>query len=112
MVFTDCTIGGVDPQTDPSALACPAPVTTPSADPNRETAVADGDDKASDVAVVAGSTGSDTHYPTTVTVYTCFNWHPPFSGVRIGVPWGTWSIGMPDTITIRAVATEALQRQQ
>ena len=84
VAFTDCTIGGVDPRLDPSSLACPAAVTTPSTDPNRETATADQDDKASSVAVVAGSTGSDTHYPTTVTVYTCFNWKPPTC--RRGLP--------------------------
>jgi Flp pilus assembly protein TadG len=110
--WRDCTIGGVNPQTDPSTLTCPAPVTSPPSDPNRETATANGDDKASNVAVVAGSTGSATHYPTTVTVYTCFNWRPPLAGVRLKVPWGTWSIGMPDTIKLQAVVTEALQRQQ
>ena len=102
VAFTDCTIGGVDPQTAPSALICPAPVTTAASDPNRETATADGDDTASNVAVVAGSTGSDTHYPTTVTVYTCFNWQPPMAGFVL----------IPSQITLRAVITEVLQRQQ
>lgn len=111
VVFRDCTISGINPQTDPSTLACPAPATTPSTDPNRETAPADRDDKASSLAVAGGSTGADTHYPTTVTVYTCFNWQPPLAGVGFGVPWGTWSIGMPQTISLRAVITEALQRQ-
>jgi hypothetical protein len=110
-VFTDCTIGGINPQTDPSLLACPAPVTTPGANPDREAALADGDDKASALAVVGGSTGADTHYPTTVTVYACFNWKPPLSGVGFKVPWGDWSLGMPQTIPLRAVVTEALQRQ-
>ncbi len=112
VVFADCTITGVNPRTNPSALVCPAPTTTSPSDANRESATADGDDKASDVAVVAGSTGSDTHFPTTVTVYACFNWQPPLSGVRIGVPWGTWSIGMPDTIKLQTVVTEVIQRQQ
>jgi hypothetical protein len=111
VVFTDCTIGGVDPQSDPNALACPAPMTTQSANPNRETAPADGDDKASSLAVAGGSTGADTHYPTTVTVYACFNWKPPLSGAGFEVPWGTWSLGIPQSIPIRAVITEALQRQ-
>jgi hypothetical protein len=100
--FTDCTIAAVKPQVDPSMLSCPAPVTTPSSDANRETATADGDDKASSVAVVAGSTGSDTHFPTTVTVYTCFNWKPPMAGFVL----------IPSQITLRAVITEVLQRQQ
>lgn len=109
-VFTDCTMrasGGVpvDPQNDPNLLSCPATTVGPSTTPDS------GDDKASSLAVAAGSTGADTHYPTTVTVYACFNWKPPFSGVGFAVPWGTWSIGMPQTIPIRAVTTEALQRQ-
>jgi hypothetical protein len=109
--FTDCTITGVNPQTSPSALPCPAPITTPATNPNREIALADRDDKASSLAVAGGSTGADTHYPTTVTVYACFNWRPPLAGVGIRVPWGTWSIGMPQTIPLRAVITEAIQRQ-
>ncbi len=101
VAFANCTIGGVDPRVDPSLLACPAPVTTPSADPNREFAIADGDDTASNVAVAAG-TGADTHYDTTVTVYTCFNWVPPMAGF----------VMVPSAITLRAVFTEVLQRQQ
>jgi len=110
--FTDCTMrtaGGppIDPQQEPSLLPCPATTVGSATTP----ASADGDDKASSLAVAAGSTGADTHYPTTVTVYGCFNWSPPMAGVGFRVPWGTWSIGMPQTITIRAVTTEALQRQ-
>jgi Flp pilus assembly protein TadG len=102
VAFSDCKIRGVDPRSDPSLLACPAPVTYPSADPNRETAIADGDDTASNVAVVAGSTGTATAYRTTVTVYTCFNWIPPMAGYVL----------IPSQITLRAVITEAMQRQQ
>ena len=40
-------------------------------------------------------------YPTTVTVYTC-QWKPPMAGFVI----------IPNTITIRAVVTESMQRQQ
>jgi len=98
----DCTLGGVNPQTDPSTLPCPAPMTIPATDPNRETATANGDDTASNVAVVAGSTGTTTHYPTTVTVYTCFNWKPPMAGFVV----------IPSQVTLRAVITEVLQRQQ
>ena len=95
--FTDCTIQGVNPRTNPSDLACPAPLTQPStAVPQRK---ADGDDKASDIAVAVGN---NTAYPTTVTVYTCFNWRPPMAGF----------VFIPSQITLRAVITEALQRQQ
>jgi hypothetical protein len=94
--FKNCTIQGVDPQTSPSTLACPAPLTVPSA---AIPAKADGDDKASDIAVAVGN---NVPYPTTVTVYTCFQWTPPMAGFVI----------IPSQITLRAVITESLQRQQ
>ena len=94
-MFTDCTMNRVNPRTDPAALPCPAPVTIGSAvNPSK----ADGDDKASNLAAAPGNA----HYPTTVTVYTCFVWRPPMAGFVI----------IPNQITIRAVVTEALQRQQ
>ncbi len=96
--FTDCTINRVNPKTDPAGLGCPAPATLPSA---LSIPKADGDDKASDLAAVPGGAGQ-TQYPTTVTVYTCTNWSPPMAGFVI----------IPRTITIRAVVTESLQRQQ
>ena len=102
VAFTECTIDGVNPRTSPASLACPAPITTAATDPNRETATADRDDKASSISVVAGSTGSDTHFPTTVTVYACFNWNPPLAGFVL----------IPAQIPVRAVVTEVLQRQQ
>ena len=95
-VFTDCTLNGVNPRTDPSSLACPAPSTVPSA---VNPAKADGDDKASNLAAAVGN---NQHYPTTVTVYTCFKWKPPMAGF----------VFIPSEITLRAVITEALQRQQ
>lgn len=95
-VFTDCTINRINPKTNLSSLACPAPQTLPSAvNPKK----ADGDDKASDLAA---ATGVNRQYPTTVTVYTCFVWTPPMAGF----------VFIPNQITIRAVVTEALQRQQ
>ena len=96
--FQNCTIQGVDPQVDPGSISCPAPMTQPSAFP-RADGRADGDDKASSIAV---TTSLNIHYPTTVTVYSCFNWTPPMAGFVI----------IPSSITMRAVATEALQRQQ
>ncbi len=97
-VFTDCTIGGPghNPRTDPSSVACPAPATVGSAYP-MDDAKADGDDKASSLSYYNG-----VHYPTTVTVYTCFNWRPPMAGFVV----------IPSQITIRGVVTEVLQRQQ
>ena len=94
--FANCTINRVDPRTDPSSLPCPAPATIPSVlDPRK----ADGDDKASDIAVAVGN---NLPYPTTVTVYVCFVWNPPMAGFVI----------IPNQITLRAVLTEALQRQR
>ena len=80
----------------PRRPRCPAPPRSVRARPTQK---ADGDDKASDIAA-ALSTGRA--YPTTVTVYACFNWKPPMAGFVL----------IPNTITIRAVVTEALQRQQ
>jgi hypothetical protein len=96
--FTDCTMAGVDPRTNPGGLACPAPATIGSAWPPGD-GKADGDDKASDIAA---TTSMNIHYPTTVTVYACFVWAPPMAGFVI----------IPNSITLRAVATEAMQRQQ
>ena len=94
--MANCTINRVDPRTDPSNLPCPAPATIPSAlDPKK----ADGDDKASNIAVAVGN---NLPYPTTVTVYVCFVWNPPMAGFVI----------IPNQITLRAVLTEALQRQR
>lgn len=98
--FQDCTItvGGtsINPQTNPAAIPCPPPMTTLSAY-GRDGGKADGDDKASALAFANG-----VHYPTRVTVYTCFNWTPPMSGFVV----------IPNQITLRAVVTEVIQRQQ
>jgi hypothetical protein len=66
--FTDCTMRDpanpgvtVNPQLRPDLLSCPATTLGSGTTP----ATADGDDKASSLAVVAGSTGADSHYPTT-----------------------------------------------
>jgi TadE-like protein len=94
--FTDCTMQGVDPQTNPNDLSCPAPATTSSAS-GVDSGKADGDDKASALGYA-----NSIHYPTTVTVYACFVWTPPMAGFVI----------IPQTITLRSVITEVLQRQQ
>ena len=96
--FTDCTINRVNPRTDPEGVACPAPATVPSAYP-RDDAKADGDDKASNLS---SAVSNNLQYPTTVTVYACFRWTPPMSGF----------VFIPNQVTLRAIATEALQRQQ
>jgi hypothetical protein len=95
-VFTDCTMQGVNPRTDPGNLGCPAPMTLPSpSNPDK----ADGDDKASDIAVAVSNNSA---YPTVVTVYACMEWAPPLAGFVI----------IPSSLTLRAVISEAMQRQQ
>lgn len=96
--FQDCTIAGVDPRSDPGALACPAPATVGSAY-GITGGKADGDDTASSISVTVSN---NTHYPTTVTVYTCFTWNPPMAGF----------VFIPSSIVLKAVTTEALHRQQ
>jgi hypothetical protein len=91
--FTDCTITGINPKTNANAIACPAPATIQAAAPYLK---ADGDDKSAALAYYNG-----THFPTTVTVYACYRWTPPMSGFLF----------IPQTITLRAVVTEAMQRQ-
>jgi len=91
--FTECTIGGVNPRTNPNGISCPPPPTSGGTAMNK----ADGDDKASALAFANGVA-----YPTTVTVFVCYNWSPPLSGFLF----------VPTSITLRAVLTEAVQRQQ
>jgi hypothetical protein len=101
--FTNCTMRDpslaqppVDPRANPGSLPCPA-TTIGSATPG--TPKADGDDKASAIAVAIAN---NQHYPTTVTVYSCFKWTPPMAGFVL----------IPSQITLRAIVTEVLQRQQ
>jgi len=91
--FKDCTIGGVNPRTDPNGISCPPPLTAAGTTMYK----ADGDDKASALAFANGFA-----YPTTITVFVCYNWTPPMSGFLF----------VPSTVTLRAVITEAIQRQQ
>jgi hypothetical protein len=93
--FVDCTIGGIDPRKDTSSLECPEDDWIEPSDASR--LVADGDDKASATAVHGTQ-----HYPTTVTVYACTVWRPPMAGVLF----------VPSEVTLQAVVTEVLQRQQ
>lgn len=91
--YVQCTINRVDPTSHSNDVPCPAPATIPGSTNLK----ADGDDKSSSVAYANG-----THFPTTVTVYTCVAWAPPLAGFLF----------VPKTVTLRAVITEAMQRQQ
>ncbi len=82
--YRPCTIGGIDPRTAASNLPCPAPITTLA------------DDMASSYV---SSTGANTNQ---VTAYACYAWAPPLAGFLL----------IPDSITLRAVVTEALEYQQ
>jgi hypothetical protein len=102
--FKDCTMRdpvlltpAIDPRTDAGSLPCPATTIGSAFNP----AKADGDDKASAVAAAVGN-GANVPYATTVTVYSCFKWTPPLAGFVL----------IPSQITLRAVVTEVLQRQQ
>lgn len=81
--FYNCTIGGIDPRVNTSSLSCPPPMTTLD------------DDMASNLAA------SSTDRANQVTVYACYVWRPPLLGELIG-----------QSITLRAVITEAMQHQQ
>lgn len=91
--FRQCTIGGDNPRTKPNDIPCPPPATIPGS----TTSKADKDDTASALAYANGVA-----YPTTVTVFVCYNWAPPLSGFLF----------VPSTITLRAVVSEGMQRQQ
>jgi TadE-like protein len=79
-----CTVGGIDPVSNTSALPCPPPATVAA------------DDKSSNLAV--SSLGAANQ----VTVYACYDWSPPLAGFLL----------IPDTVTLRATITEILQHQR
>jgi hypothetical protein len=79
-----CTVGGIDPVSNTSALPCPPPATSAT------------DDKASNLAVSSLGTANQ------VTVYACYDWRPPLAGFLL----------IPETVTLRATITEILQHQR
>jgi hypothetical protein len=81
--WAQCTIDGVDPTADPSSIGCsPGMVRT---------------DEAS-----AMSEGPGVLIGNRVTVYACYLWQPPLAGLIL----------IPSQVTLRAVVTEPIQRQQ
>lgn len=82
--FRRCTIGGIDPQTASDSMSCPSPLTSAS------------DDMASSYSASYAANANQ------VAVYACYVWQPPLAGFLL----------IPASITLRAVATEALQYQQ
>jgi len=81
--WAPCSIAGVDPSTNASAIPCTAGLTTT--------------DTASDM-----SEGQGRIVANRVTAYACFEWSPPGAGFLL----------IPQTVTLRAVISEPIQRQQ
>jgi hypothetical protein len=81
--FAQCTIDGHDPTATPDLIGCHAGLPTV--------------DEASAI-----SEKKERIVANTVTTYACYVWRPPLSGFLL----------IPSEVTLRAVATEAIQRQQ
>jgi hypothetical protein len=82
-VFVQCHVDGQDPRENVSDIGCTAALGTV--------------DHGSAVSEAAGRPVGNT-----ITAYACYVWTPPLAGFLL----------LPDTVTLRAVVTEAIQRQQ
>lgn len=80
-----CQIDGQNPATDPGAIGCASNVHTTTTD------------TASDLSEKAGVVVANQ-----VTAYACYNWQPPLAGFLL----------IPDTVILRGVISEPIQRQQ
>lgn len=78
-----CSIDGHDPTTNSSAIGCEPGLTT--------------DDEASSMSEKQGVIVANR-----VTTYACYIWSPPMAGFLL----------IPEQVTLRAVATEPIERQQ
>lgn len=83
--WAQCTIDNADPTADPGAIACH--------DALAGTTV----DEASSLSESPGRVVANT-----VTAYACYEWNPPLAGFLL----------IPETVTLRGVITEPIQRQQ
>jgi len=83
--FAQCTIDTADPTSDPEDIGCTS------------TLAATTVDEASDL-----SEGQGRIVANTVTAYACYVWQPPLAGFLL----------IPQTVTLRAVITEPIERQQ
>jgi hypothetical protein len=81
--WVQCTIDGVDPTQDPGAIGCAPGLTTV--------------DQAS-----SASEGPGRIVANRVSAYACMKWSPPMAGFLL----------IPDTVTLRAVISEPIKRQQ
>lgn len=82
-VFVQCHIGGSDPATNAQSISCGAGLPTT--------------DQASSLSDAVGRPVANT-----VTAYSCYTWNPPLAGFLL----------IPQEVILRAVVTEAIQRQQ
>jgi hypothetical protein len=80
-----CLIDGVDPATDPAVIEC------------RSDLYSTTTDTASDLSEAVGRTVANQ-----VTAFACYDWSPPMAGFLL----------IPQTVTLRGVITEPIQRQQ
>jgi len=83
--WAPCTIDGADPTTDPSDIGCTSSLATTTVD------------EASNM-----SEGTGKPVANAVTAYACYQWSPPLAGFLL----------IPSTVTLRAVITEPIERQQ
>jgi len=83
--WAQCTIGGHDPTTDPSQIACDSGL------------VGSTVDTSSDISERQGVTVGNR-----VTGFACYVWTPPLAGFLL----------IPQQVTLRGVITEPIQRQQ
>jgi hypothetical protein len=83
--FVQCTIDGADPTSDPSSIGCNGSLA--------DTTV----DRASNASEAPGRIVANV-----VTAYACYDWNPPLAGFLL----------IPETVTLRAVISEPIQRQQ
>lgn len=81
--FAQCQIDGQNPAINPGGIACGAGLPTT--------------DEASSISEAVGRPVANT-----VTAYTCYEWNPPLAGFLL----------IPEQVVLRAVVTEAIQRQQ
>ena len=82
-VFVQCRIDGADPTTNSADIGCASGMPTT--------------DQGSAISEATGRPVANT-----VTAYACYVWSPPMAGFLL----------IPDSVTLRAVITEAIQRQQ
>lgn len=80
-----CTISGADPTTDPGSIPCSSGLAATTVD------------QASDLSEGAGRVVAND-----VSAFACYVWRPPLAGFLL----------IPSEVTLRAVVTEPIQRQQ